>query len=107
MVIFSGNYQKSCFAFERKFAKSGSLTSQTPQAPLTFAEPQIPPEMEQRTSGFTSTMRNIYDRLTGNERLPRLPQMEESFVETCNLQQTATVSTAVDDIFIRGIQKLR
>ena len=75
--IFSGNYKKSCFAFERRFAKAQTLTSQAPPAGLVFSESQIPPEMEQRTFGLTSTMRNIFDRLTGNEKLPRLPEMEE------------------------------
>ena len=64
--IFSGDYKKAYFAFERRWTKTNSLESPSPGQSLIFIQPTIPPEADQQMTneqtGVSETIRNIFER---------------------------------------------
>ena len=64
--IFSGNYKKAYFAFERRWTQTQSFESPSARQSLTFIQPTIPPEADQQTTneqtGVSETIRNIFER---------------------------------------------
>ena len=68
--IFSGNYKKAFFAFERRWNKKSTVEFPSAQQNLTYIQPSIPPEADspgnnqQSGGGVSDTIRNLLERFT-------------------------------------------
>ena len=112
---FTGLFNKSAFAFDRRWAKAATVTSSF-EAPVTFQEPQIPPvtfqeaeipleasaadpEPQRISAGLASTVanaiRNIYGRFTGSETQSRIPNVQERVMPPTASQHTEAASQEV------------
>ena len=118
---FTGLFNKSAFAFDRRWAKASTVTSSF-EAPVTFQEPQIPPmippmmpdiqeaeipleanevdpEPQRISAGLASTVanaiRNIYGRFTGSETQSRIPNVQERVMPPTASQHTEAASQEV------------
>ena len=113
--IFSGDYGKSYFGFERRWTKKTSLThSSEPHRTLTYMEPSIPPEADpyeinEETGMFSATVRNLIGRFRR-----ATPQQDSTchstLIETsaqphdiANSSQTDVQAFAATDIYIKHV----
>ena len=80
--IFSGNYKKAYFAFERRFHKDGSLNHSEPSQSFSYIEPAIPPEsptvppesnltqVHEEAGSVSATIRNLFGRFRRMDQNP-------------------------------------
>ena len=95
--IFSGNYKKAYFAFERRFHKDGSLNHSEPSQSFSYIEPAIPPEsptvppesnltqVHEEAGSVSATIRNLFGRFRRMDQNPdqTINDNENITIELC------------------------